>query len=121
LFVTALTLAGVATSAKALAETCVAASKPDARVLHDSGYSKQEIQTAFEEYFREAEDFLNCWNQVTFRVREEARAASNEYAEALRAYPANDDRRSGDGGDGGFVRSTAPLIDTGELVMDRTD
>lgn len=99
------------------AENCIEPIKPEANYLHDAGYTGDEIHAAFRDYFREVEDFLNCWNQVTYRVHEEARSASYELSSALRKYPSQHNHDDALEGLGGFIESDAPLIKTGELIL----
>ena len=99
------------------AETCIEPVKPEAGYLHDVGYSGNEIHAEFEMYFREVEEFLNCWNHVTADVHEDARTAAYDLHDALRQYPSSRDAKAAIAGLGGFIASDVPLIDTGELIL----
>ncbi|WP_143187077.1 hypothetical protein [Alloyangia pacifica] len=99
------------------AETCIEPVKPEASYLHDAGYSGNEIHAEFEMYFREVEEFLNCWNQVTADVHEDARAAAYDLHDALRRYPSSRDAEDAVAGLGDFIASDAPMIDTGQLIL----
>jgi len=103
------------------AENCIEPIKPEAAYLHDAGYTGDEIHAAFRTYFREVEDFLNCWNEVTYRIHDEARSASYELSSALRKYPSRHNHDEAVEGLSGFIASDAPLIETGTLILTTPD
>ena len=108
-----LMIAILATSKGMAQEVCVEPVRPDAEYLADAGDSAEEIRSAYQGYFSEVEDYLNCLNQASARIRQEATAAAQDYDRVLDRYP----REAGQGG----KSERAPRIemtDSGTLFLD---
>ncbi|WP_306115061.1 MULTISPECIES: hypothetical protein [unclassified Roseovarius] len=106
-------IAMLAASNAVAQEACIEPVRPDAGYLSDAGYGAREIRSAFRGYFSDVEDYLNCLNQASGRIRQEATAAAQDYDRVLDQYPAE----SGQGGD----PERAPRIemtDSGTLFLD---
>jgi len=100
------------------AASCIEPIKPEVHILRDSGAGRNDFKIAFEDYFREVEEFLNCWNQVSFQVRESARLAAFELADGLQGNLFGRPSDVGNQKCGTFLESRAPLSVTGQLIMD---
>lgn len=61
--------------------------RPDPGALVASGYSAADLRRHYQAYFNETENYLNCVNSESGRVRVEAKRASEEYGRVLRRYP----------------------------------
>lgn len=84
----ALILIMVATSKATAQQACFAPVRPDAGYLTDAGYEAQDIRETYRGYFSEVEDYLNCLNRSSARIRQEATAAAQDYDRVLDQYPA---------------------------------
>ena len=77
-------------------ELCIEPIRPEAAHLLDAGFSGGEVRTEFRRYFTEVEDYLNCLNETSGRIRDDARAAAYDYQHVLettepgRAYQESD-------------------------------
>ncbi len=95
-------------------ERCIEPIRPEAAYLLDAGFSGAEVRSEFRRYFSEVEDYLNCLNETSARIREDAQAAVHDYQHVLettvpdKADPAVD----------GFQPPSLALYDTGELFLD---
>jgi len=97
----------VLTAAKGTAqETCVEPLRPDAGYLVDAGNEAWEMREAYRGYFSEVENYLNCLNHASARIRREATAAAQDYSRVLDQYPV----QSGQGGE----PPQTPRIEMGE-------
>ncbi len=67
-------------------ETCIEPVRPDAGYLADAGYDAGEIRSAYRGYFSDVEDYLNCLNHASARIRREATAAAQDYNRVLDQY-----------------------------------
>lgn len=95
-------------------ELCIEPIKPESAYLLDAGFSGSEVRAEFRRYFSEVEDYLNCLNETSDRIRDDARAAAYDYQQVLETTePGNVER-----GDEGFQPPTVALKDTGELFLD---
>ena len=109
----ALVIVMLAASNSVAQDACIEPVRPDAGYLADVGYGAGEIRSAYRDYFSGVEDYLNCLNQASARIRQEATAASQDYNRILDQYPIE----SGQGGES----ERAPRIemtDTGTLFLD---
>ncbi|WP_282128048.1 hypothetical protein [Roseobacter litoralis] len=70
-------------------ESCVEPFRPELEYLSDGGLSPEEIREAYRDYFSGVEDYLNCLNCSSARVRQEATAAAQEFSRVLDQYPAS--------------------------------
>lgn len=103
----------LAASNSAAQDACIQPVRPDAGYLADAEYRAGEIRSAYRGYFSDVEDYLNCLNQTSARIRQEATAAAQDYDRVLDQYPA----QPGQGGES----ERAPRIemtDTGTLFLD---
>lgn len=82
-----LMIAMLAASNSAAQEACIEPVRLDAGYLTDAGYGAGEIRSAYRGYFSDVEDYLNCLNQATARIRQEATSAAQEYDRVLDRYP----------------------------------
>lgn len=108
-----LVIAMLAASNSAAQDACIEPVRPDAGHLADAGYGAGEIRSAYQGYFSDVEDYLNCLNQASARIRQEATAAAQDYNRVLDQYPIE----PGQGGES----ERAPRIemtDTGTLFLD---
>lgn len=109
----ALILIMVSASKATAKQACFAPVRPDAGYLTDAGYGAQDIREAYRGYFSEVEDYLNCLNHSSARIRQEATAAAQDYDRVLDQYPA----QPGQGGE----PPPAPRVgmsETGTLFLD---
>lgn len=94
-------------------EVCIEPIRLDAGYLSDAGYDAGEIRSAYRSYFSDVEDYLNCLNHASTRIRQEATAAAQDYNRVLDQYPVE----PGQGGES----EQAPRIemtDSGTLFLD---
>ena len=102
------------TASKVIAqEACVEPVRPDVDYLKDAGYEAQDIREAYRGYFSEVEDYLNCLNRSSARIRQDATTAAQDYDRVLDQYPA----QPGQGGE----PPPAPRVEmseTGTLFLD---
>ena len=108
-----LVIAMLAASSSVAQEVCLEPVRPDAGYLADAGYGAGEIRSAYRGYFADVEDYLNCLNQTTARIRQEATSAAQDYERVLDQYPV----KPGQGGE----PERAPRIDmadSGTLFLD---
>lgn len=108
-----LVVAMLAASNSAAQEACIEPVRPDAGYLADAGYDAGEIRSAYRRYFSDVEDYLNCLNQASARIRREATAAAQQYNRVLDQYPAEPGQ--------GSEPEQAPRIemtDSGTLFLD---
>lgn len=56
---------------------CIGPIRPEATYLLDAGVSGAEVRTEFQRYFSQVEDYLNCLNDTSGRIRDDARAAAD--------------------------------------------
>lgn len=68
-------------------EACIEPVRPDASYLADAGYEASEIRSAYRGYFSDVEDYLNCLNHASARIRQQATAAVQDYNRVLDQYP----------------------------------
>lgn len=68
-------------------EACIEPVRPDAGYLSDAGHGAGEIRLAYRGYFSDVEDYLNCLNHASARIRHEATAAAQDYDRVLDQYP----------------------------------
>ncbi len=68
-------------------DVCIEPFRPDADSLADSGYEAQGMRDSYRGYFSEVEDYLNCLNQASARIRQDATAAAQDYNRMLDQYP----------------------------------
>lgn len=106
--VAALTVSGTAQ------ERCIEPSRLEAAPLLDAGFSGAEVRAEFQHYFREVEDYLNCLNEVSGRIREDARAAAYDYQNVLETTEPGKAAQDDDG----FRPQSVAMKDTGELFLD---
>jgi hypothetical protein len=103
----------VSASTATAQQACFTPLQPDAGYLIDSGYEAQDIRDAYRGYFSEVEDYLNCLNRSSARIRQEATTAAQDYGHVLDQYPA----QLGQGGE----PPPAPRVEmseTGTLFLD---
>jgi hypothetical protein len=105
--VAALTVPGTAQ------ELCIEPIRPEAAHLLDAGFSGAEVRAEFRRYFGEVEDFLNCLNETSGRIRDDARAAAFDYQNVLETTEPG----KADQGDDGFQPPNIAMKETGELIM----
>lgn len=82
-----LSLAVCAASGTSAQESCIEPFRPDLEYLSDGGFEPEEIREAYRDYFSEVEDYLNCLNRSSARIRREATTAAQEYNRVLDQYP----------------------------------
>ncbi|MCA1337885.1 hypothetical protein [Pseudooceanicola marinus] len=107
--VAALTVSGTAQ------ELCIEPIRPEAAHLLDAGLSGAEVRAEFRRYFSEVEDYLNCLNETSARIRDDAQAAAYDYQHVL---DMTDPGKNGWGA-GEFQPPTVEMKDTGELFFDQ--
>lgn len=95
-------------------ELCIEPVRPEAAHLLDAGFSGAEVRVEFRRYFGEVEDYLNCLNETSGRIREDARAAAYDYQQVLET---TEPGKAGQGDDG-FRPQSVAMKDTGELFLD---
>jgi|OM-RGC.v1.025170521 hypothetical protein len=95
-------------------ELCIEPIRPEAVHLLDAGLSGAEVRTEFRRYFNEVEDYLNCLNETSARIREDARAAAYDYQHVLESTEPGE----ADLGDDGFRPPSVAMKNTGELFLD---
>lgn len=95
-------------------ELCIEPIRPEAAHLLDAGFSGAEVRSEFRRYFSEVEDYLNCLNEISGRIRDDARAAAYDYQHVLETTePERGTETSED-----FVPPTVEMKETGELFLD---
>lgn len=95
-------------------ELCIEPIRPEAAHLLDAGFSGGEVRTEFRRYFSEVEDYLNCLNETSGRIRDDARAAAYDYQHVLETTePGRGTETRED-----FVPPTVEMKETGELFLD---
>lgn len=95
-------------------ELCIEPIRPEAAHLLDAGFSGGEVRTEFRLYFNEVEDYLNCLNETSGRIRDDARAAAYDYQHVLETTePGRADQEAD-----GFSPPSVEMKDTGELYLD---
>lgn len=95
-------------------ELCIEPIRPESAYLLDAGLTGAEVRTEFRRYFNEVEDYLNCLNDASGRIRDDARAAAYDYQKVLETKEPG----KADQGDDGFQPPSAEMKDTGELFLD---
>ncbi|WP_335949695.1 hypothetical protein [Salipiger bermudensis] len=95
-------------------ELCVEPIRPEAAHLLDAGFSGAEVRAEFRRYFNEVEDYLNCLNDASGRIRDDARAAAYDYQKVLETKEPG----KADQGDDGFRPPSVAMKNTGELFLD---
>ena len=95
-------------------ELCIEPIRPEAAHLLDAGFSGAEVRTEFRRYFSEVEDYLNCLNETSGRIRDDARSAAYDYQHVLETTkPGRGTETRED-----FVPPTVEMKETGELFLD---
>ena len=95
-------------------ELCIEPIRPEAAHLLDAGLSGAEVRSEFRRYFSEVEDYLNCLNETSGRIRDDARAAAYDYQHVLETTePGRADQVANE-----FQAPTVAMKDTGELFLD---
>lgn len=95
-------------------ERCIEPIRPEAAYLLDSGFTGAEVRVEFLRYFSEVEVYLNCLNEASGRIREEARAAAYDLQHVLETTEPS----LGDQGSQVSHPASVALKDTGELFLD---
>ncbi|MAE88284.1 hypothetical protein [Salipiger bermudensis] len=95
-------------------ELCIEPIRPESAHLLDAGFSGAEVRAEFRRYFSEVEDYLNCLNETSGRIRDDARAAAYDYQHVLET---TEPRRAYQEADG-FSPPSIEMKDTGELYLD---
>ena len=95
-------------------ELCIEPIRPESAHLLDAGFSGAEVRAEFRRYFSEVEDYLNCLNETSGRIRDDARAAAYDYQHVLETTkPGRGTEIRED-----FVPPTVEMKETGELFLD---
>ena len=95
-------------------ELCIEPIRPESAHLLDAGFSGAEVRAEFRRYFSEVEDYLNCLNETSGRIRDDARAAAYDYQQVLET---TEPGKTGQADDG-FQPPSVAMKDTGELFLD---
>lgn len=95
-------------------EICIEPIRPESAYLLSAGFSGAELRTEFRRYFSEVEGYLNCLNETSDRIRDDARAAAYDYQRVLETT----DPGEADQGDDEFQLPSVAMNDTGELFLD---
>lgn len=95
-------------------ELCIEPIRPESAHLLDAGFSGAEVRAEFRRYFSEVEDYLNCLNETSGRIRDDARAAAYDYQQVLETTEPGKAGR----GDEGFQPPSVSMKHTGELFLD---
>lgn len=82
-----LVIAILAASEGSAQEACIDPVRPHAGYLADASFDAGEIRSAYRGYFSDVEDYLNCLNHASARIRREATAAAQDYNRVLDQYP----------------------------------
>ncbi|WP_299869730.1 hypothetical protein [uncultured Roseobacter sp.] len=106
-------VAMLAASSSVAQEVCLEPVRPDAGYLADAGYGAGEIRLAYRGYFSDVEDYLNCLNRSSARIRREATAAAQDYNRVLDQYPVD----PGQGSEPELV-PRIEMTDSGTLFLD---
>lgn len=113
-FILAAVIMGGLAAPAAAQELCIEPIRPEAAHLLDAGFSGGEVRTEFRRYFNEVEDYLNCLNETSGRIRDDARAAAYDYQHVLETTePGRADQEAD-----GFSPPSVEMKDTGELYLD---
>lgn len=94
-------------------ELCIEPIRPEAAHLLDAGFSGAEVRSEFRRYFSEVEDYLNCLNETSGRIRADARAAAYEYRHVLETTDPDEGKLDTD-----ILYSSEVMKETGELFLD---
>ncbi len=95
-------------------ELCIEPIRPEAAYLLDAGFSGAEVRSEFRRYFSEVEDYLNCLNETSGRIRDDARASAYDYQLVLETTePGRADQGANE-----FQPPMVEMKDTGELFLD---
>lgn len=94
-------------------ELCIEPIKPESAYLLDAGFSGAEVRAEFRRYFSEVEDYLNCLNEASGRIRDAARAAAYDYENVLETTAPGES----DTDDEKFRFPSVAMKDTGELFL----
>ena len=109
-----LTMVATLGAPAAAQELCTEPIRPESAYLLDAGLSGAEVRAEFRRYFGEVEDYLNCLNETSGRIREDARAAAYEYQHVLETTePGRLDQDAN-----GFALPRVEMKNTGELYLD---
>ncbi|OCX56648.1 hypothetical protein BFP70_19750 [Thioclava sp. SK-1] len=114
LLINSATIVAVFAVPTAAQELCIKPIRPESAHLLDAGFSGAEVRALFRRYFSEVEDYLNCLNDISGRIRADARAAAYDYQRVLETTEPGEV----DLGDDGFQPPTVAMRDTGELFLD---
>lgn len=95
-------------------ELCIEPIRPEAAHLLDAGFSGAEVRLEFRRYFSEVEDYLNCLNETSGRIRDDARAAAYDYQHVLETTKPGRGYQDADR----FSPPSVEMKDTGELFLD---
>ncbi len=95
-------------------ELCIEPIRPEAAQLLDVGFTGAEVRVEFRRFFSEVEEYLNCLNETSARIRDDARAAAYDYQRVLETTEPG----QADQGDDGFRPPSVAMKDTGELFLD---
>tara|TARA_R100000365_G_C2705014_1_gene42271 strand:- start:288 stop:668 length:381 start_codon:yes stop_codon:yes gene_type:complete len=112
-FILAAAIVGALAGHAAAQELCIEPIRPESAYLLDAGFSGAEVRAEFRRYFSEVEGYLNCLNERSGRIRNDARAAAYDYQHVLEKT----DPGKADQGDDGFQPPTVAMKDTGELFL----
>ncbi|ATG37837.1 hypothetical protein PhaeoP23_03760 (plasmid) [Phaeobacter piscinae] len=110
----AVAIMAVSAAPVAAQELCIEPIRPESVYLLDAGFSGAEIRAEFRRFFSEVEVYLNCLNETSARIRQDARAAAYDYQHVLETTEPG----KADPADDGFQPPSVALRDTGELFLD---
>ncbi|WP_074838763.1 hypothetical protein [Marinovum algicola] len=97
----------------AVQELCIEPIRPEAAQLLDAGFTGAEVRVEFRRFFSQVEEYLNCLNKTSARIRDDARAAAYDYQRVLETTEPG----KADQGDDGFRPPSVAMKDTGELFL----
>ncbi|WP_349294788.1 hypothetical protein ABEB22_20275 (plasmid) [Thioclava sp. 'Guangxiensis'] len=95
-------------------EMCIEPIRPEAAHLLDAGFSGAEVRAEFRRYFSEVEHYLNCLNETSAQIRDDAQAAANDYQHVLETTEPGPTDQDVDG----FLPPSVDMTDTGKLYLD---
>lgn len=95
-------------------ELCIEPIRPEAAQLLDAGFTGAEVRVEFQRFFSQVEEYLNCLNETSARIRDDAQAAAHDYQRVLETTEPG----KADQGDDGFRPPSVAMKDTGELFLD---